>query len=279
MMSEKSRCPKCGKELSEGVAFCEECGAKVPVVSSGHQTPAEPEVKPAGSPTPTVSSSRSKRLVLGSAAALLLVAVGFGGGYLVADDSDQVSVLQSELASTQDELNDAQNETSELSEELDSTAEDRDSLASKLKAERSISGELPSPDQSIDVSADADYVLGEAGIVGPTVMRPTSLDEVGPSGGGTKYALSVDVKNDGKQPINPFCGGEEATIVDTAGRQYSGESVLDFSSPNCGDDIQPGLTKSGYLMEFTLPADAKPALIELVYDIFSDDEPVTWAVN
>ena len=110
-------------------------------------------------------------------------------------------------------------------------------------------------------------------------MRPTSLDEVGPSGGGTKYALSVDVKNDGKQPINPFCGGEEATIVDTAGRQYSGESTLDFNSPNCGDDIQPGLTKTGYLMEFTLPADAKPALVELVYDIFSDDDPVSWAIK
>ncbi len=280
---ETRKCPKCGEDLSEEVAFCESCGAKVdaPDRNEGQAmaTIPEPTEDSPNEDSEKNQSPRSRRLLIGTAIALVLLAGGFAGGYLVADDSSQVSELESELDATAGDLDDADAEVASLSRELEDISDDRDELATKLKAERSISGEIPEPDPDIDVSADADYVLGDAGIVGPTVMRPTSLEEIGTGGGGIKYALEVEVKNDSKAPINPFCGGDEATIVDTTGREYSGEVTFNLDAPNCGDDIQPGLTKGGYLMEFTLSKDADPALIELVYETFSDEEPVSWAVK
>jgi Protein of unknown function (DUF2510) len=227
-----------------------------------------------------VLGSRRRRILLAAALSVLLLAVAFAVGVVVGDDSDRVDELENELANTQDDLDSAQAEVSLLETQLAQEESKRRDLAQRLQAELGISGELPTA-QASGPGPPADYALGEAGIVGDFIFRPTTFEQTGSSGNEATYVATISVKNDTSEPQDPFCGGDGAAVIDELGRRYGGDSVLADATANCGDSLQPGLTGDNYQMRFTLPADAKPALLEVWGDFFVVDESdaKAWSVG
>jgi hypothetical protein len=186
--------------------------------------------------------------------------------------------LTSSLSNKNDDLESVRTELSDTRSQLSL-------LKQRLEAELGISGELPTA-QSSGSGPGADYALGEAGIVGEFIFKPTAFDQTafeqtGASGGEATYVATISVKNDTSEPQDPFCGDDGAAVMDELGQRYDGDSVRVGATSNCGDSLRPGRTADNYQMEFTLPADAKPAVLELWGDLSVVDESDAraWAVG
>ena len=194
---------------------------------------------------------------------------------MVGDDSSQVDDLNAEVSSRddtivglEDDVDQAEDELSAAEAEIASVAEERDELQDRLKAELSITTEGSSgPAGSAPV--DTDYPFDAAGKLGSLVVKPSSLEA-----SGNQWIMTFDAKNDGSDPVDPFCGGG-GTLIDSEGRSFTGDAVLADSTANCGDSLQPGLTAT-YQLKFNTPAGTEPAAVELEEDIFSDTT-ATWA--
>jgi hypothetical protein len=216
------------------------------------------------------------RVVVGLGIVLASAGAGFLAGYLVADDADRVASLErardearSEQESAQDELEQAESENSELGEDVAD-------LEEQLDAERALKGTGGSS-AAAGPPPDADLRLGQAGRVGSLIVKPTSFESSGSSGEAVSYLLVMTVKNDGTEPAAPFCGGSEATVNDDQGRTFDGDSVIAEDTPNCGDDLQPGLTADNFQIRFRLPTDATPAVLRIVEE-FTEEGGTTWAL-
>ena len=217
--------------------------------------------------------------------AAALAVGGFAVGYLVADDADDVSSLEDQLAASQDELSDTESELSSaefraagLEDELASSEAKRRELASQLRAQLDFSGELDQ--QQTGSGPDTDFALGQPGEVGPYIFVLTGFEQTEDSGGQAVWVATMSAKNNGSEPTDPFCGSDGAAVRDLAGSRYTGDTVL-AGTPNCGDSIQPGLTVDGYQMRFKMPSSAEPAAVEVWGDFFVVDEEdaKTWAVE
>jgi hypothetical protein len=211
--------------------------------------------------------TRKQGLITG--AAVLAVIAAFLAGYVVADDSSEVSELEDSVAaleSEQDEVEDelAQTEESgaELEDELASTAD-------QLEAERSLNGKSEQA-QEADGEYETDFPWQAAGTVGYLTIKPIDFGQEG-----SKWILTVEAKNEGSEPKQPFCGGAQAVIIDAANNNYTGESVLSESSDNCGEELQPGLTGT-FKSEFRLPDGAKPVAAAIYGDYEQEEEAKTW---
>lgn len=222
----------------------------------------------------------NRNLAIAALAALLVLVGAFVAGTVVGDDSSEVESLQGDLSDVSLELDDASAQLREVEDELDSISEEKDNLADQLAAEQDLNGELPATDVGGEVP-EADYVMGAAGTVGEFTMEP-SLAEESASEGVVRWVATITVKNNGSEPAELFCGDSGAELVDSLGRSYGAKSVISFSeggSANCGDAVQPGLTIDNFKMEFSLPADAKPALLELSAGEYGEGPTKSWAVG
>ena len=186
--------------------------------------------------------------------------------------------LTSSLSNKDDDLESVRTELSDTGGQVTR-------LRQRLKAEAGISGELPTA-QSSGSGPQADYALGEAGIVGDFIFKPTAFDQTAfeqtaASGGEATYVATISVKNDTSEPQDPFCGDDGAAVIDELGQRYDGDSVRVSATPNCGDSLEPGLTADHYQMEFTLPADAKPAVLELwgAVSVVDESDAKAWSVG
>lgn len=224
------------------------------------------------------SPRRGLRLPAIALLALVLIAGAFVAGNVSGDDSDEVSKLRDEVAKLDGNLADAEDELDFVEEELDLTSEQKANLASQLKAERDLSGELDEFTEGMGSAPDADYVANAAGTVGEFVMRP-SLERGATSEDETTWLATIEVKNNGSSPAEIFCGSSGATLIDSTNRTYEGESVLAEDTANCGSSLQPGLTADNYVLEFTLPSDAKPAVIEISGGEYGEGPTKSWAVE
>ena len=127
----------------------------------------------------------------------------------------------------------------------------------------------------------ASNLAGGAKDAGTMSITPTSFVKLSTSGDTATWRATFSVKNHGSDGIDPFCGSDGASVADAQGRTFDGDTVIDGNSPNCGDDIQPGLTTSGYLMDFKMPASAQPTTLSAWGDMFTTDESdaATWTVS
>lgn len=101
-------------------------------------------------------------------------------------------------------------------------------------------------------------------------MKPTALEQ-----SGEKWILTIEAKNEGSEPEEPFCGSAGGVLIDAEDNIYTGEAVLGGSSDNCGEELQPGLTGT-FRSEFKLPADAVPVGVALYGDYEQEEEAKTW---
>jgi len=205
--------------------------------------------------------------MIGGAVALLIAA--FAGGYFIGDDSSEVSdledtvvALESERDEAEDELAQSEDSGTELEAELASTSD-------QLDAERSLNGKSEKSQQD-EGEYDTDYPWQAAGNVGYLTIKPIDFAQEG-----SKWILTVEAKNEGSEPKQPFCGGAEAVLIDAESNNYTGESVLSESSDSCGEELQPGLTGT-FKSEFKLPGGAKPVAAAIYGDYEQEEEAKTW---
>lgn len=219
-----------------------------------------------------------RRIAIAAAVIVVLIAGAFVAGNLIGDDSGEVSELEDRVANLETNLSNAEAQRDSVEEELELTSERKQNLANQLKAEKDLSGDIEQLTESSGSAPEADYLAGVAGSVGQYVMRPV-VHESSSSGEETTWLATIEVKNNGSSPAEVFCGGSEATLIDTQGRSYEGEGVLNGSTANCGNAIGPGLTVDNYVVEFTLPSSADPALIEIAGGEFGEGPYRSWAVG
>jgi hypothetical protein len=270
-MSGAVRCTECGTPAAPGAAFCETCGARLSA--------------PEGVAAPGERSRRSLpgRLLVVLGIALAAAAAGFLAGYLVADDADRIDALERardkarvERDSAEAERDSAEGERAAAESENEQLSGEITDLEEQLDAERGLRGTGDSS-ATAGPPPDADLRLGQAGRVGSLIVKPTSFESTGSSGQAVSYLLVMTVKNDGTEPAGPFCGGSEATVNDDKGRTFDGEAVIAEDTPNCGDDLQPGLTADNFQIRFRLPPDATPAVLRIVEE-FTEEGGTTWAL-
>lgn len=220
----------------------------------------------------------SKGLLIAVLVGLLLLGGSFVAGNVLGDDSSEVSDLKDEVSSLSADLDDAESDLNFVEEELDLNEEQKRNLANQIKAEENLSGDVEEIVSGSGSAPEADYLPGVAGTVGDLVIKPSLELEASSEEEATWYA-TFEVKNNGSNPVELFCGGSEATLVDAAGRNYEGEGVLASNTANCGNAIQPGLTIDNYVVEFTTPADAEPALIEVAGGEYGEGPTKSWGVE
>lgn len=211
--------------------------------------------------------TQKRGLMIGGAIVLLVAA--FAGGYFVADDAGEVSNLEDTVAALESERDEAQDD---LAQSEDTGAELEDELAStsdQLEAERSLNGKSEKPQQD-EGEYETDFPWQGAGTVGYLTIKPVDFAQEG-----SKWILTMEAKNEGSEPKQPFCGGAEAVLVDAEGNTYTGEAVLSESSDNCGEELQPGLTGT-FKSEFKLPGGAKPVAAAIYGDYEQEEEAKTW---
>jgi hypothetical protein len=254
------KCPNCGENTPAGAAFCEACGAKL---------------------APTGSKDRRPWLIPVAGVVLLLGALA--GAYFVGadvgDDSSDVDRLEEQVAELTDERDELADRAESAEEEAAELQEQVEDLNDRLEAELGLSGEETTQRDDAVSAADADLRLGEAGQVGDLILRPTSFVKTGEGAEAATWVATISAKNDGSEPLNPFCGGAEAEVEDSDGRKFGGDSIIG-NTRNCGNDLQPGLTADDYKLRFKLPKEAQPVLLRLGDEFtFNRPERKTWAVG
>lgn len=257
-----SKCPNCQATTPTGASFCEACGAKL---------------------TPEGPDSQTRRRWLIPVLGIVLLLGALAGAYFLgadaADDSADVDRLEEQVEALTDERDELADRAENAEEEADQLQEEVESLNDRLEAELGFSGEDSTTRDEVVSAADADLRLGEAGRVGDLILRPTSFTRTGEGAEAAIWVATISAKNDGSEPVNPFCGGSGAEVEDSEGRKFGGDSIIG-NTRNCGSDLQPGLSADNYKMRFKLPKDAQPVLLRLEEEFtFDKSAKKTWAVG
>lgn len=201
--------------------------------------------------------------------ALVAIVAAFVIGAASKDESGTVSDLEGQVAHLKSELSNEEAEVSSLESDREAAEEEAETAEEELAVERGFKGS--GPKQEAEGEYETDYPVGAAGKVGPYIFKPTDISGDGEG----KWTLTVEAKNSGSSPLEPFCGGGESILVDAEGNEYSGEAVLFKGGANCGDALQPGLTAK-YLVEFHTPPNAVPVAAYVYGDYELEEEGKTW---
>ena len=132
---------------------------------------------------------------------------------------------------------------------------------------------------SRDPERPAGVGVGKPQDVGPMSITLEEIEEIPSSSGQKIVELWFRVENNDNRSIQPFCGGSSGVVVDSEGREFEGDSLLEDYTLNCGDDLNPGLDGYPYVLRFTLPDDAKVAQVRAWGDYDYGDQAGTWVVN
>lgn len=207
--------------------------------------------------------------IIASGVAVVAIVAAFFVGMVVSDESGKVSDLEDQVASVESELSDEESEVSSLESARDEAEEEGEKAEEELAVERGFKGNEPR--QEPEGEYETDYPIGAAGKVGPYIFKPTGIDEEGEG----KWVLTIEAKNSGSSPLEPFCGGAESILLDADRNEYSGDSLLFKGGANCSDALQPGLTAK-YLAEFHLPPNATPVAAYIYGEYELEEEGKTW---
>lgn len=213
--------------------------------------------------------SQRWRLLASVVALALIAAAYFVGKGSVDTHSVEVSDLQAELKSTKGQLASVEGELSVSKGEAEVANEEVAEAEEELAAERSFKGGGEKQNAAAQ-EYNTDFPWSAAGRAGEFTFKPVGWEQQG-----EKWILTVEAKNEGHEPKQPFCGGSESVVVDAAENQYSGEAVLEHGSASCGEELQPGLTLT-YKAEFKIPSNAVPVAIAIYGEYEQEEEAKTW---
>jgi hypothetical protein len=211
----------------------------------------------------------SKRQALIGGGLVVLIVGVFVGGYLMADDSGEVSELHDQIANVESERDETEYRLSESEAEASEAQEELGSTREQLQAERSLNGKLPVK-EGADQEYDTDYPWEAAGKVGYLTIKPIDITQED-----SRWILTVEAKNEGSEPKLPFCGDAGAALGNSEGNTYTGEALLSDSSDSCGEELQPGLTGT-FKSEFKLPEGTKPVVAVIYGDYEQEEEAKSW---
>jgi hypothetical protein len=206
--------------------------------------------------------------MVGVAVGIVLIAAAFAVGMLTADESDKVSELEDKVARVESELDDEQRELGYAEEEKKQADEKSESVEEELAAERNFKGS--GPKQVAEQEYETDYPWEAAGEVGYLTLKPVGWVQEG-----EKWILTIEAKNTGHEPEDPFCGEAGATIIDAEENNYTGEAVISGGTANCGASLQPGSTAT-YKGEFKIPSNAVPVVAAIYGEYELEEEAKQW---
>jgi hypothetical protein len=206
----------------------------------------------------------------GVLALALIVAAYFVGKGSVDTHTDQLSSLESDLASSEQALEAEEAEVSAEEGEHVQAIEKLEMAEEALAAERGFNDRGGLQKQQVEQEYATDYPWGAAGLAGDFTFKPIGWEQEGES-----WVLTVEAKNESHGPKEPFCGGAEAVVLDADQNEYTGEAVLGEGSANCGSALQPGTTAT-YKGEFNMAANAVPVVVGIYGEYEQEDAAKTW---
>jgi hypothetical protein len=213
--------------------------------------------------------TQRRRAIIASLLAVVAVGTAFFIGAALNDESSTVADLEDKLSRVESDLVNAEGEAVNLEAGREEAEEEVEAAEEELAVERDFKGN--GTQQEAEGEYDTDYPMDAAGKVGPYIFKPTDITEEGEG----KWVMTIEAKNDGSSPLEPFCGGGESILVDAEGNEYSGDSLLFKGGANCDDALQPGLTAK-YLAEFHLPPNATPVAAYIYGEYELEEEGKTW---
>ena len=199
---------------------------------------------------------------------MVLIVAAFFVGAASNDESGTVSELEDRVTAVRSDLESEESELERVESEAEDAAEHGEELEEQLAAERGFKG--TGSKQVAEQEYDTDFPWEAAGQVGYLTMKPVGWEQLG-----EKWILTVEAKNSGHEPKEPFCGDGGAVVIDAEQNNFSGEAVLGGSSANCGSALQPGQTAT-YESEFTIPSSAVPVVVALYGDWEQEEEAKQW---
>lgn len=137
-------------------------------------------------------------------------------------------------------------------------------------------GESDSSSQSPSLAA---ALVGTTMPIGPLEVTLESVDQIPHSGGMKIVELWFDVANGDNRPVSPFCGPAFGVIIDDAGREFEGDTLIEDYTANCGDDINPGLARYPYVTRYLMPEDSQVATIRVWADEDLEPFAVDWTLG
>ncbi len=209
---------------------------------------------------------------VGGGVALILIVAAFLIGAASNDESGTVSDLEERVGSVEQEVADAQSEIGGYEASIEEAEADKVAAEDELAAERGFKGADEAQQVADSSEFETDYPWGAVGEVENLSIKPISLE-----GGDGTFTLTIEAKNEGDGPVDPFCGLGSSILMDAEEREFSGETVLSYEGggDNCGDALQPGLTGT-YVEEFEMPPNAKPVLVYIAAE-YGGEDGKTWA--
>jgi hypothetical protein len=228
-------CPSCAHDNEAEARFCSRCGAAL-------QTPGGPEANP-----PRPKEGRNRRKLLAAAAILgalllggIVVAIVALGGDDGPEPAQQV-VDRPEPVDVPEDPIDAPT--------LDEDLEDLDDL--NLASETVSVGETAEDDGAI-------FEVTSLEVVDSIALGEFTGGSITPAEGAQLVQAEVTWENDTSAPIDPFCGGGSATLLDTEDRNFDPtDDTIDIAgNETCGEAVQPGF-KQDITLAFQLPDEAE----------------------
>ena len=200
-------------------------------------------------------------------AILACVAIGLGVGLVATmQATPSEAKLRDQRDAAREELEDAKHDLEQAKEQLRSTSAIDSSSDSGTE-----DGDEAEASENITT-----IKRGAVGTDGSLAFRVVDLGPVGsfttyagtrrPKAGARFYQAHVEVRNDGKEKADPFCGGTGATLLDGDDRQYTQvpDAISLQGNQTCLNGVAPGFKNIERLI-FELPASATPASLVL-YD-------------
>jgi hypothetical protein len=121
--------------------------------------------------------------------------------------------------------------------------------------------------------------IGEAAAIGSLVIRPTSFVRYRSNGTEAIWRATITATNNGSTGVTPFCriGEEWASLIDSKERVYEAQHESQFEG-SC-ETIEPGLSNNHITVDFKMPADAKPATLDLWGEKQYESQARAWSVG
>ena len=209
-----------------------------------------------------------KGILITAGVGLVVAIAAFFIGAAIADESSKVADLEDQVSSLEGDVSSEQSRLSIAETEREEALERATKAEEQLAAERNFKGE--GAKQVSTGEYNTDYPFNAAGTVGWLTIKPTAWEKQG-----GKYILTVEAKNESKEPQSPFCGGGEAVVIDAEENQYSGDNILFAEGTNTCEDLQPGAT-GVFKDEFSIAANAVPIAVALYGDYSLEEEAKLW---
>ena len=121
--------------------------------------------------------------------------------------------------------------------------------------------------------------IGEAATIGTLVIRPISFVRYRSNGTEAVWRATITVTNNGSTGVTPFCriGEEWASLIDSKERVYEAQHESQFEG-SC-ETIEPGLSNNHITVDFKMPADDKPSMLNLWGEAEYESQARAWSVG